>query len=85
MITYLRGNDAVRQGRWLYIRYRDGGEELYDRSKDPHELRNLAGQDHLREVRQELRQLLPDRSSAPAPLKSDYAFNPVTYTWAPKR
>lgn len=36
-------NHAVRTGRWRYIRYADGSEELYDHSKDEYEWKNLAG------------------------------------------
>ena len=35
--TYLRGNHSVRDERWRYIHYSDGGEELYDHANDPHE------------------------------------------------
>lgn len=34
---------AARDERWRYIRYADGGEELYDHQGDPHEWTNLAG------------------------------------------
>jgi arylsulfatase A-like enzyme len=37
------GNHTVRDERWRYIRYADGGEELYDHETDPHEWTNLAG------------------------------------------
>lgn len=33
---------AARDERWRYIRYADGGEELYDHDADPHEWTNLA-------------------------------------------
>ena len=36
-------NHAVRSDRYYYIRYRDGGEELYDMVADPHQWTNLAG------------------------------------------
>ena len=50
---------AVRTDRWRYIRYRDGSEELYDHSSDPHEWLNLAGSaDHAR-LLVELRRHLP--------------------------
>ena len=50
---------AVRTDRWRYIRYRDGSEELYDHSSDPHEWVNLAGSaDHAR-LLVELRRHLP--------------------------
>ncbi|MGN6251134.1 MAG: sulfatase family protein [Marmoricola sp.] len=33
---------GVRVGTWTYVRYRKGGQELYDRSVDPWEVTNLA-------------------------------------------
>ena len=83
-ITYLHGNHAVRQGRWLYIRYRDGGEELYDRDADPHELANLAGDEGLLEVKRALAELLPRENAPAAPLKREYVFDPAEYSWLPK-
>ncbi|MEC9080641.1 MAG: sulfatase [Verrucomicrobiota bacterium] len=42
--TYITSDDYVLSGnRWRYIRYGDGGEELYDIKSDPREYRNLAG------------------------------------------
>jgi hypothetical protein len=35
---------SVRDERWRYVRYADGGEELYDLQTDPNEWRNLAGE-----------------------------------------
>ena len=60
VMTWLRGNHAVRTERWRYIRYRDGGEELYDHSKDPWEWTNLAGNPDYAAVIEEHRGLLPD-------------------------
>ncbi|MGI9244897.1 MAG: sulfatase-like hydrolase/transferase, partial [Verrucomicrobiales bacterium] len=37
------GTYSVSADRWRYIRYADGGEELYDISEDPYEWHNLAG------------------------------------------
>jgi len=42
--TFGRNNHAVRDHRWRYIRYADGGEELYDHVHDPYEWTNLAAQ-----------------------------------------
>ena len=42
-VTLQRGNAALRDDRYRYIRYKKGGEELYDHQVDPHEWRNLAG------------------------------------------
>jgi arylsulfatase A-like enzyme len=39
--THNAGNHSVCDQRWRYIRYADGGEELYDRSIDPNENTNL--------------------------------------------
>ena len=36
-----RGNVTLRDGRWRYIRYAQGGEELYDHAEDPGEHVNL--------------------------------------------
>ncbi len=41
--TLGQNNHAVRDGRWRYIRYADGAEELYDHDRDPNEWENLAG------------------------------------------
>jgi arylsulfatase A-like enzyme len=43
IMTYQRGNHAVRTKRWRYIHYADGTEELYDHDLDPHEWENVAG------------------------------------------
>ena len=41
--TLGRSSHAIRKGKWKYIHYYDGSEELYDLRADPHEWRNLAG------------------------------------------
>ena len=58
--THGRGNHAVRKGRWRYIRYADGSEEVYDRAADPNEWANLATRPKFRGVKQELAAHLPD-------------------------
>jgi arylsulfatase A-like enzyme len=59
LTTHGYRNHAVRTERWRYIRYADGGEELYDEPVDPYEWTNLArGRDHDR-VKAELAALLP--------------------------
>lgn len=59
LMTYGRGNHAVRSKRWRYIRYADGTEELYDHTVDPNEWNNLAGESEMRAVIEEHRQWLP--------------------------
>jgi arylsulfatase A-like enzyme len=57
--TFRPGNHAVRSERWRYIRYADGGEELYDHSTDPDEWHNLAGDPALEGVKASLRGWMP--------------------------
>jgi arylsulfatase A-like enzyme len=59
--TWLEGNHAVRSERWRYIRYRDGGEELYDHSADPNEWNNLAADPKFAAVKAGLRPYMPAR------------------------
>ncbi len=68
--THGRGNHAVRKGKWRYIRYADGGEELYDRETDPNEWANLALRPQYKSVVGELAALLPamDQEAPNAPM-----------------
>jgi arylsulfatase A-like enzyme len=67
--THGAGNHAVRSERWRYIRYADGGEELYDHAHDPHEWTNLAARPEFAAVRSELAKSLPKTDAAPAGAK----------------
>jgi len=57
--TYKFMNHAVRAETWRYIRYADGGEELYDEGTDPYEWNNLAGKSTFDSKRAELGKWLP--------------------------
>ncbi len=59
VMTWLRGNHAVRSDRWRYIRYNDGTQELYDESKDPWEWTNLAGNPEYAEIMEDHKKWLP--------------------------
>ena len=59
VMTFGPNNHAVRDARWRYIRYFDGGEELYDHDSDPREWTNLAGRADLVEVKARLAKWLP--------------------------
>lgn len=56
-----RGNHAVRSRDWRYIRYYDGGEELYLHTKDPDEWTNLADNPEYAEVKKRLAAQLPQQ------------------------
>ena len=63
--THGKGNHAVRDAQWRYIRYADGSEELYDHSKDPYEWTNLAGEVGMSEVKARLAAVLPKEEIKP--------------------
>ena len=57
--TYGYRNHAVSSGRYRYIVYSDGSEELYDLETDPNEWTNRAADSALSAVKSELREWLP--------------------------
>jgi arylsulfatase A-like enzyme len=57
--THGRNNHAVRTEGWRYIRYADGGEELYDETNDPYEWTNLASDPKHAARKSELAAMLP--------------------------
>jgi arylsulfatase A-like enzyme len=65
--TYLRANHTVRSERWRYIRYNDGGEELYDHTKDNLEWNNLAHKAEYADVKRELARWLPKTDAPDSP------------------
>ena len=65
LMTYQRGNHAVRSERWRYIRYADGSEELYDHQSDPDEWVNLAGKPEHEAVMANHRKWLPKQEAKP--------------------
>ena len=66
-----QGNHAIRTKNWRYIRYADGGEELYDHQSDPHEWDNLADQPKHRQLKSELAQWVPAADVKPAGKKKN--------------
>jgi arylsulfatase A-like enzyme len=65
--TFHRNNHAVRTERWRYIRYADGGEELYDHAADQYEWTNLAADPKHGDAKAELAKLLPKTNTAERP------------------
>lgn len=60
--THGRNNHGVRSQDFRYIRYADGGEELYDHRLDPMEWKNLAADPDYAEIKSELARWLPQRN-----------------------
>jgi arylsulfatase A-like enzyme len=52
-------NHSIRTEQWRYIRYADGGEELYDEAKDPYEWTNVAANTESAAVKQALAKGFP--------------------------
>jgi len=50
---------GVRSDQYHYIRYRDGGEELYDMTTDPNQWKNLAESAAHSSVKEDLKKWLP--------------------------
>jgi arylsulfatase A-like enzyme len=67
LTTYGRNNHAIRTERWRYIRYSDGGEELYDHGADPLEWRNLAQRAEYAKLKSELARWFPEKNAANIP------------------
>lgn len=65
--TYHLNNHAVRTERFRYIRYADGGEELYDHDADDYEWTNLAHDPKFAEAKATLKKLLPAKNAAERP------------------
>ena len=62
---------AIINQDWRYIRYADGGEELYDVRADPNEWDNLAGKPKYDEVKQRLNSAAPRAFAPPGPATDD--------------
>ena len=60
--TYGMNNHAVRSSQYRYIRYEDGGEELYDLKTDPNEWENIASDEKMVTVKENLKTHLPKKN-----------------------
>lgn len=74
LCTRKRGNHALIDERWRYIRYQDGAEELYDHMNDPNEWTNLAEDPSYLDIKKGFQKWLPktDAEDAPEIDKKDY-------------
>ena len=57
--TFGLGNHSITDGRYRYIRYRNGDEEFYDHATDGYEWTNLAGDAKFDAAKTALARLLP--------------------------
>jgi iduronate 2-sulfatase len=73
--TYGMNNHGIRTPRYRYIRYEDGGEELYDHNVDPNEWFNLAGKMENDEIMEGLKKYLP-AVNVKWNVHSSYTFQP---------
>ncbi|MFT5525447.1 MAG: hypothetical protein ACI9HK_003415, partial [Pirellulaceae bacterium] len=71
-------NHSVRSQEYRYIRYADGGEELYDDRKDPGEFQNLASAVDMTEVKTELAEWLQQQNVPETPRDKNVKKKPVT-------
>ena len=81
VIEFRRGNAAVRDARYRYIRYSDGGEELYDHATDPAEWHNLVDRPEMQTIKQRLSKWLPAKWADAAATKSQFDFDPEKFQW----
>ena len=75
LTTYGMNNHAVKANGFRYIRYEDGGEELYNHNTDPNEWTNLANNPDYKDEIDALKQYLPTTNATWDPLSS-YTFQP---------
>ena len=66
LTTHGRNNHALRTPRWRYIRYGNGGEELYDHDADPNEWTNLAGKTEHAKLKTQLDKWFPKNNAESA-------------------
>jgi hypothetical protein len=72
--------------QWRYIHYPDGTEELYQLSKDREEWYNLAGQEKVQSIIDEMKKSAP-KSFAPEGLESNklkLIIEGESFRWEPK-
>lgn len=59
LTTFRKDNHSLRDDTWRYIRYADGGEELYNHNTDPNEWTNLASDGRYASIKAGFQKFLP--------------------------
>ncbi|MBD0724744.1 sulfatase [Flavobacterium sp. L1I52] len=75
LTTYGANNHSVRQGRYRFTQYEDGGQELYDHRIDPNEFTNLAKFPEYKSEIKRLKKYLPNTNEK-WDINSSYNFQP---------
>ena len=57
--TYEKGNVSIKMDQWNYIHYKNGSEELYNLTDDPHEFNNLIKQSKYKDIVAKLKSYIP--------------------------
>jgi arylsulfatase A-like enzyme len=63
LTTHGKGNNTLRNLKWRYTRYKDGGEELYDHTQDEMEWNNLADDPAYDHVKKQMAKWLPENEA----------------------
>ncbi|MDP0496077.1 MAG: sulfatase [Verrucomicrobiota bacterium JB024] len=67
LMTYEKGNHAIRTERWRYIQYADGSAELYDHENDDNEWTNVVDKPENKDVVERLRAFVPVENADAVP------------------
>jgi arylsulfatase A-like enzyme len=79
-----KGQSAVRDTRYRYIRYQDASEELYDLERDPQEWTNRADDPELAAIKAQLAAYATRDWKKGIPGKGAFRFDPKAYEWTRK-
>jgi arylsulfatase A-like enzyme len=63
-LSFVRGGTSMRTAQWSYMKYKDGGEELYDMKKDPKQFKNLENIQAFATERNRMRKQISQKMSA---------------------
>jgi len=85
LTTHGPGNYSVRSQDFRYIRYRDGGEELYDHRSDPNEWNNLAADPQFADLKATLSKRMPVKATPQIESNNEVEFDPWAFTFRLKK